>query len=157
MCKKLCEKCKKTYVATSEEVDILITEYIGEVGGGARSHIDNSSEIDAPEGRLQSGQEQAALRAEWLSKFGDANGQLSLRAANGCNVCQGTGYKGRLALHELLMATIPIKTIIRNRGTADEIRSCAFASGMRTLKQDGIEKVLSGRTDIKQVRAVCMV
>ena len=60
-------------------------------------------------------------------------------------------------MHELLVVTMPIKNVIRNNGTADEIRACALASGMRTLRQDGIEKVLSGHTDIKQIRAVCMV
>ena len=158
LCKKLCEKCKKTYAATIEEIDVLIKEYIGEVGEVDSPHQESSAKIDGTKMQQKDGQDQVvALRAEWLSRYGDAKGQFYLRSANGCGVCGGTGYKGRLALHELLMATTPIKTVIRKRGTADDIRSCALASGMRTLKQDGIEKVLSGQTDIKQVRAVCMI
>ena len=158
LCKKLCEKCKKTYVATTEEIDTMLKEYIGEAEVAAVVAEEYSSELDATEIRPKGAPDQVvALRAEWLSKFGDAKGRLLLRAPNGCDACGGTGYKGRLALHELLVATLPIKTVIRNRGSADELRACALASGMRTLKQDGIEKVVSGHTDIKQVRAVCMI
>ena len=158
LCKKLCEKCKKTYAATIEEIDVLIKEYIGEAGEVDSSDQENTAKIGGMKMPQKDGQDQVvALRAEWLSRYGDAKGQFYLRSANGCDVCGGTGYKGRLALHELLMATTPIKKVIRNRGTAADIRACALASGMRTLKQDGIEKVLSGQTDIKQVRAVCMI
>ena len=158
LCKKLCEKCKKTYAATIEEIDVLIKEYIGEAGEVDSSDQENTAKIGGMKMPQKDGQDQVvALRAEWLSRYGDAKGQFYLRSANGCDVCGGTGYKGRLALHELLMATTPIKKVIRNRGAAADIRACALASGMRTLKQDGIEKVLSGQTDIKQVRAVCMI
>ena len=136
----------------------MLKEYIGEAEVAEVVAEEYSSEPDATEMRPKGAPDQiVALRSEWLSKFGDAKGQLLLRAPNGCDACGGTGYKGRLALHELLVATLPIKTVIRNRGSADEIRACALASGMRTLKQDGIEKVVSGHTDIKQVRAVCMI
>ena len=70
--------------------------------------------------------------------------------------CGDTGYDGRLGLHELLTATNPIKKLIQERATVAEITKVAFQEGMRTLKQDGIEKVLEGKTDIKQVRAVCI-
>ena len=158
LCRRLCEKCKKTHVATTEEVDLMLKEYIGEVADGDVFQEDYADESGALKIRAKSAPDQAGvLRADWLSRFGDTKGQIFLRAPNGCNACNGTGYKGRIALHELLVVTMPIKNVIRNNGTADEIRACALASGMRTLRQDGIEKVLSGHTDIKQIRAVCMV
>jgi len=83
--------------------------------------------------------------------------RLEFFKARGCEVCNNTGYKGRTALHELLIGTKEIKMIIQKRGTADTIRAQAIKDGMRTLHQDGIAKVLKGQTDYKQVRNVCMV
>ena len=82
--------------------------------------------------------------------------ELRLCRAAGCKVCGGTGYRGRMAIHELLEATDPIKRLILKGAPAADIRSQALADGMTTLMQDGIRKVLAGHTDIGQVRAVCM-
>jgi type II secretory ATPase GspE/PulE/Tfp pilus assembly ATPase PilB-like protein len=75
--------------------------------------------------------------------------------STGCTACNGTGYKGRIALHELLVASDEIKHAIQHKSGADAIRRLAVADGMRTLLQDGIEKTLAGLTDLKQVLAVC--
>jgi type II secretory ATPase GspE/PulE/Tfp pilus assembly ATPase PilB-like protein len=75
--------------------------------------------------------------------------------ATGCEHCGRTGYRGRLALHELLVATPEIRRLIHLRSPAAEITRCALAQGMRTLRQDGIEKALRGLTTLEQVRAVC--
>jgi len=83
--------------------------------------------------------------------------RLEFFKAKGCEACNNTGYKGRTALHELLIGTKEIKMIIQKRGTADTIRAQAIKDGMRTLHQDGIAKVFKGQTDYKQVRNVCMV
>ncbi len=83
--------------------------------------------------------------------------RLKFFKAKGCDACNNTGYKGRTALHELLIGTKEIKMIIQKRGTADTIRAQAIKDGMRTLHQDGIAKVFEGQTDYKQVRNVCMV
>ena len=74
----------------------------------------------------------------------------------GCNGCNGSGYRGRMALHELLMGTDEIKTQIQNKAKIDAIRTQAITDGMKTLKQDGIEKVFNGRLDLLQVRKVCI-
>jgi len=81
---------------------------------------------------------------------------LMLNKPVGCNVCNGSGYRGRMALHELLMGTDEIKRQIQNMAKIDAIRTQAMKDGMRTLKQDGIEKVFSGRLDLLQVRKVCI-
>jgi type II secretory ATPase GspE/PulE/Tfp pilus assembly ATPase PilB-like protein len=73
----------------------------------------------------------------------------------GCADCNGTGYKGRLGIHELLVRSDEIRDLVYRRAQAEEIRAVALAQGMRTLKQDGIEKVLGGLTDLRQVRSVC--
>jgi type II secretory ATPase GspE/PulE/Tfp pilus assembly ATPase PilB-like protein len=84
--------------------------------------------------------------------FGPA---FRLWRANGCSHCSGTGYKGRIPLHELLVNDEGIKRAVQNKGSAEDIRVLARSSGMTTLMQDGIEKVLAGLTDMKQVAAVC--
>ena len=66
------------------------------------------------------------------------------------------GYKGRIALHELLIADEDIKRAIAKRSPVEEVRQLAIAGGMTTLLQDGIEKAIAGKTDLKQVLAVCL-
>ena len=81
---------------------------------------------------------------------------LTLFRPKGCERCQGTGYKGRTGIHELLVASPEIKSLIQNRVPVGELRGQAVMCGMTTLMQDGIRKVLEGVTDMKQVRKVCM-
>lgn len=81
---------------------------------------------------------------------------LILYKPKGCPRCENSGYKGRLALHELLVGTDPIKKLIQRRAPVDEIREQAIADGMTTLLQDGIWKIFEGITDLKQVRSVCI-
>jgi type II secretory ATPase GspE/PulE/Tfp pilus assembly ATPase PilB-like protein len=74
----------------------------------------------------------------------------------GCDNCSDTGYRGRVGLHELLIGTDPLKKQIQEHARVAELFATGLEEGMRTLKQDGIEKVLSGVTDMHQVRAVCI-
>ena len=74
----------------------------------------------------------------------------------GCPACNNTGYKGRMGIYELLIGSDGVKALIQNRARVEEIRQLAMKEGMRTLKQDGIEKAIKGYTDIKQVKAVCI-
>lgn len=82
-------------------------------------------------------------------------GALALYHAKGCRACAQSGYQGRIALHELLLATPKIKHLVQTRATASEIREAACRAGMLTLKQDGIERALAGLTDLTQVRGSC--
>ena len=63
-----------------------------------------------------------------------------------------SGYKGRTAIQELLVATPEMKQLISQRSTVPEIRQLAMDQGMRTLFQDGIGKILKGETDLIQLR-----
>ncbi|HIJ79868.1 MAG: ATPase, T2SS/T4P/T4SS family [Desulfobulbaceae bacterium] len=74
----------------------------------------------------------------------------------GCGKCKKSGYQGRLAIHELLTATDPLKLLIVKNSPIAEIREEAMRAGMHTLKQDGILKVINGETDLLQVRAACI-
>ena len=79
-----------------------------------------------------------------------------LYRGRGCDHCRQTGFKGRVALHELLRGTDEMKTLIQNRSKVAEMTSLAKKEGMITLMQDGILKVLGGTTTFEQVRAVAM-
>ena len=79
---------------------------------------------------------------------------LKLKKSVGCSACMETGYLGRLAIHEVLLGTQEIKQKIMHKALVDELRETAKKEGMRTLKQDGIQKIFQGRCDLKQVLTV---
>ncbi|NWF71505.1 MAG: Flp pilus assembly complex ATPase component TadA [Nitrospirae bacterium] len=74
----------------------------------------------------------------------------------GCDTCNQTGLKGRVALHELLCGSDELRNLIQSRAKTTEMQSLAAKEGMITLVQDGILKVLAGLTTYEQVRAVAM-
>ena len=80
----------------------------------------------------------------------------SLFQPNGCDKCSKTGFKGRLGIHELLMGTNELKLAIKNDASAADMQTLAIREGMRTLKMDGIQKTLKGKTTLEQVLAVCI-
>ncbi len=80
---------------------------------------------------------------------------LKLWKTTGCSACGKTGYKGRVALHELLVGSDDLKRAIQRKAPIDEIRHVAAQGGMITLLQDGVRKVIAGLTDLTQVLAVC--
>jgi type II secretory ATPase GspE/PulE/Tfp pilus assembly ATPase PilB-like protein len=82
--------------------------------------------------------------------------QFKLYKPKGCSKCNNSGYKGRMGIHELLVATDEMKRKIQKRDPIEELRKQAMRDGMTTLLQDGIQKVIRGVTDFKQVRAVCI-
>lgn len=81
---------------------------------------------------------------------------LVLYRNNGCDECNNTGYQGRMGIHELLMGTDDMKRLIQSLAKIEDIRNQAIKDGMTTLKQDGIEKIFKGHTDLLQVRKVCI-
>ncbi len=133
----------KPHIATQEEINSLLTEYSQEL-------------MNTEVWKLDANAAHKALYAEWVKLFADDKGQFTLYEKVGCNNCSDTGYRGRVGLHELLVGTDTIKKSIQEHARVAEIFATALNEGMRTLKQDGIEKVLSGITDIYQVRAVCI-
>lgn len=79
----------------------------------------------------------------------------NLRRGAGCPRCGGTGYKGRMGIHELMIIDDPLRRAIGAGQTAAELRDVALGeSGMKTLRQDGIEKALAGLTTLEEVLAV---
>jgi type II secretory ATPase GspE/PulE/Tfp pilus assembly ATPase PilB-like protein len=79
-----------------------------------------------------------------------------LTRGKGCETCNRTGYKGRVALHELLLGSNKIKHMIQTKARTEEMLQAAIAAGMTTLMQDGVQKTLLGHTTFKEVKAVAI-
>jgi type IV pilus assembly protein PilB len=72
----------------------------------------------------------------------------------GCHKCNNTGYKGRIGVYEVMLLSDTIKRLCVERATADEIKRIAVAEGMKTLRQDGYDKVTLGITSLEEVLRV---
>ena len=72
----------------------------------------------------------------------------------GCSRCNGTGYKGRLGLYEVMIVSEAVRRLTVERKSADEISRVAAAEGMKSLREDGIDKVLDGATSIEEIARV---
>ena len=79
-----------------------------------------------------------------------------MRQGAGCETCRGTGYRGRQGTFELLVVDDETRRLISARATAAEIKSAAVAAGTRTLRDDGIRKILAGATTISEVERVTL-
>jgi type II secretory ATPase GspE/PulE/Tfp pilus assembly ATPase PilB-like protein len=134
--------CSKFQVPSSKELKDFIKKYSAEL------HHAEAWKSD-PGGAAQN------LLDDWTERHG-VDGQLSFYRAVGCDKCNKTGYKGRIGLHELMIAEDAAKKLIQERSRVAELFSSAVSSGMHTLKMDGMEKVLMGLTDLKMVRSVCI-
>jgi type IV pilus assembly protein PilB len=80
--------------------------------------------------------------------------QLLLYRAVGCSACAKTGYKGRLALHEVMTVTEDVERLAVARASATEIRHVAQGQGMQLLRADGMQKVREGVTSIEEILRV---
>jgi type II secretory ATPase GspE/PulE/Tfp pilus assembly ATPase PilB-like protein len=81
---------------------------------------------------------------------------MVLKRPGSCDVCSGTGYRGRMGIHELMDGTPVVKLLIKKAATTEQLFEQAAKDGMSTLKQDGVMKVFQGNTDIPEVRRVCI-
>ena len=130
--RRLCTTCRRPHLAAPEEIDALAHEYCRDVKR-------NPSDV----------------AGRWRSRYGGSDGTLTLYSAVGCPTCDHSGYKGRMGVYELLVASPVIKARIQTRATSAEILHEATEGGMTTLEQDAIEKILQGHLDFKQVQASC--
>jgi type II secretory ATPase GspE/PulE/Tfp pilus assembly ATPase PilB-like protein len=141
LAKKLCA-CKEAYVPDDDELRLFAVEYAEELRHSAAWAQDYEAAL-------------AQLIDGWKQQYADS-GPLHFYRHVGCDKCNQTGYKGRVGLHELLIADDGIKKLIQERARVAEVFAAAVEGGMRTLKMDGMEKVMMGLTDLKMVRSVCI-
>ena len=105
--------------------------------------------------RCEAGGEEQSQLDDFALAAGEARPATPPWRAPGCERCSGRGYRGRVALHELLVVDDPLRQAIGRRAPIDELRRLAAAGGMRTLLQDGLDKIAEGLTDLRQVLMVC--
>ncbi len=136
--RRLCQKCVQVRPATDEELQALATQYLDGV-----QHVDD--------------RDLATQIERWKAEHGVDDGQggryLRTFIKKGCSVCEGRGLKGRLGIYELMLNSEEMRHHIRHRSSAGDIRATALQQGMKTLRQDGIDKVVQGLTDISEVIA----
>lgn len=128
LARKLCPHCKKAREADDTELSGLAKEYC------AGTRLDP-----------------AAVLGQWRQEFGH-DGRIFLYEPVGCGNCSN-GWRGRMGVYELLLASPAVKELIRSHGTVPQLVEAAQAGGMQMLKQDAWLKVLHGSLDLATVRA----
>ena len=132
--RRLCNHCRITRPASDAQVQELLGD-----------HLHVFPDDCAPS--------RDAVLHDWLKRFG-RDGKLVHHRSPGCSHCEQTGFRGRAGLHELLTVSREMRRLIQTGARVELLQHKAIAGGMRTLRQDGIEKVLAGVTTIEEVRAM---
>jgi type II secretory ATPase GspE/PulE/Tfp pilus assembly ATPase PilB-like protein len=135
--KRLCTQCRESVPASDEFIDELLDDYL--------HNCPAAPEFD-----------RGAVKAGWLTRFA-RDGQLVRYQSRGCAHCHQTGYTGRAGIHELMTVTRTLRRLIQTGARSEELLAQAMLDGMRTLRQDGLEKVLAGVTSLEEVRATSNV
>lgn len=141
LARRLCPSCREAYHPDEAEITHLLDEYCADLDLLPAFQIDPQAA-------------HAVLLAEWKKQWADEQGRFTLYRAVGCQDCN-KGYRGRVGLHELMIASDEIRRLVQERARVAALREQALVEGMRTLRQDGIEKMLAGIVDFAQVRKVC--
>lgn len=86
-----------------------------------------------------------------LKALGMDGRKVTFYKGEGCQACSGSGFKGRIAIHEMLVMDEEIRQLLATNVSADKIRHSARQSGMLTLHEDGLRKALTGHTTVEEV------
>lgn len=132
--RRLCPKCVTRTPLPDEVLVELIQDYQSALPDAHKEH------------------DYQTLTDIWTARYG-LKGRLQHYHAPGCAHCADTGLKGRVGLHELLSSSTEIRQLVQHRARPRDLQAAAITEGMRTLRQDGIEKVLAGITTLAEVRA----
>ena len=128
-----CPSCTTSRPASHDEIEELLGDYMNAFGA------------EPPVTR-------ADVLAGWTKRH-SVDGRLVFHKSQGCEKCDHSGLKGRAGIHELMVVSRELRRLIQNGARAEELQRLAMKQGMRTLRQDGIEKVLAGLSTIEEVRA----
>ena len=132
--RRLCTQCRSSRPATEVEIEELLGDYLHAFG------------TDHPSA------DRDAVMSGWMAQH-SVDGRLRMHTSPGCKQCDNTGFRGRAGLHELMVISRELRRLVQTGARAEALQKTAMAEGMRTLRQDGIDKVLSGVTTIEEVRA----
>jgi len=135
--RRLCTECRTSRPATSAEGDELLADYMHAFGAEPPTTG-------------------AAVLAGWM-QHNSRDGRLMRHHSPGCKACDHSGFRGRAGIHELMLISRELRRLVQTGARAEALQHTAMAEGMRTLRQDGIDKVLAGVTTIEEVRATSNV
>lgn len=124
--RRLCKHCREEFTPDDEYIDEILSLY----------------------GGVEAFEKMSGYTLEDLKK-------MKLFKAKGCDRCT-SGYKGRLGIHELMEGTSEIKGLIKRKAPTEELFASAAKAGMKTLVQDGLDKVFQGITDADEIKRVCV-
>ncbi|VTU27706.1 Type II traffic warden ATPase [Variovorax sp. PBS-H4] len=136
--RRLCTECITSRPLTPEEIDELVSDYLN-------AYAVKASQSD-----------REGVVASWERRHA-RDGRLMSFSSAGCKHCKDTGFRGRVGIHELMTMSKGLRRLVQAGARAEELQQAALREGMRTLRQDGIAKVLSGQTTIDEVRATSNV
>jgi len=91
---------------------------------------------------------------EFLAKFNMQDKKHTFFHGKGCKTCRGTGYKGRTAIFEILVIDEKLREMVIAKASSSAMKQVAVAAGMRTLRDDGIQKAIAGATTLDEVMRV---
>jgi type IV pilus assembly protein PilB len=77
-------------------------------------------------------------------------GEVTFSRGRGCDHCRGTGYRGRMGIYELMPVTDKIRDLVLAKGSSYALKDAAIESGMKTLRDDAIQKILLGMTTVEE-------
>lgn len=80
----------------------------------------------------------------------DSDTKVTFSRGRGCDFCRGSGYKGRLGVYELMLMNDRIRDLVLQKSSAHVLREAAIDSGMKTLKDDAVAKILLGQTTLEE-------
>ena len=129
--RRVCAHCATPVVLSDEGAERLAVEYA--------------------EGTLL---EPGPVLAGWRERHSREGGRLATFRGTGCDACSGSGYRGRVGVHEFMPVTPALRKLVHHSAESEALRERAVVEGMRTLRQDAIEKVLMGLTTLEQARGL---
>lgn len=136
--RRLCTHCISSRPASPEEIEELLADY-----------------LNAFAAKVSPADRETVL-ASWQRRHA-RDGRLMSFSSAGCKHCRNTGFRGRVGIHELMVMSKSLRRLLQEGARAEQLQAAALREGMRTLRQDGIAKVLSGLTTIEEVRATSNV
>ena len=131
--RRICTKCRSTRAATGSQAQELLADYMQAFGAEPPVAADD-------------------VMSGWIKRHG-RDGRLMVHHSAGCEACGGSGYKGRAGIHELMVISRELRRLVQTGAPVQTLQRAAMTEGLRTLRQDGIDKVLAGITSIEEVRA----
>jgi len=134
--RRLCADCRAPHEASVDDIEEIL-----------RDHRHSMNEAPGVP-------DDDTVLADWRRRFSGSTGRFTLYKAVGCPACEQTGFRGRAGIHELMAVSRGVRQLIQSGANTEALQHKALSEGMRTLRQDGLEKVLAGVTTLDEVRAV---